>query len=195
MVMKMYLGINDENFLRKDKIPMTKREIRILTLVLARVYDAEIIVDIGAGTGSISIEAAKFVPDGNIFAIERNLDAVEILKKNIEKFSADNVTVINGEASEALKNFSALDVAIIGGSGGKLEDILNIVDEKLKVGGRIAANFIAIQNLSICLQWFKRHKNYHYEAMQVQINHFNQVGVYDMAKAANPIYIVVGTKV
>ena len=192
--MKMYLGINDENFLREKKIPMTKREIRILTLALARAYDAGIIVDIGAGTGSISIEAAKFVPDGNIFAIEKNLDAVEILKKNLENFSVDNVTVINSEAAQALKNFSRFDVAIIGGSGGNLEEILDAVDEKLNAGGRIAANLISIQNLSTCLQWFKRHENYHYESMQVQINHFNQVGVYDMAKAANPICIVIGTK-
>ena len=190
----MFLGINDENFLRKDKIPMTKREIRILTLVLANVNDAEIIVDIGAGTGSISIETANFAPDSNIFAIEKNPSALDILKKNIKKFELDNITVINDEASKVLNNFSKIDVAIIGGSGGHLIDILNILDKKLIIGGRFVANFISIQNLSTCLDWLKIHKNFSYDVIQVQINHFKKIGHYDMAQAANPIFILTATK-
>ena len=192
--MKMFLGINDENFLRKDRIPMTKREIRILTLALANVHDAEIIVDIGAGTGSISIEAANFAPDSNVFAIEKNSSAIDILKKNIKKFEIDNITVINDDASKVLNNFSKIDVAIIGGSGGKLEEILNILDNKLIIGGRIVANFISIQNLATCLDWLKNHKNFSYDAIQVQINHFKKIGSYDMAQAANPIFIITATK-
>lgn len=192
--MKLFLGIDDENFLREEKIPMTKREIRILTLALAQANDAEIIVDIGAGTGALSVEAAKFSPDGNIFAIEKNPAAIEVLNKNIKKFSADNITVINDEASKVLKNFSKIDVAIIGGSGGYLEKILDIVDEKLKIGGRIAANFISIQNLSTCLDWLSSHKNYRYDAIQVQINRLKKIGRYDIAQAVNPIYILTATK-
>ena len=190
----MFLGINDEKFLREEKIPMTKREIRILTLALARAYEAEIIVDIGAGSGAISIEAAKFVPDGNIFAVEKNPNAVELLKKNVKKFSADNVSIINAEATIALKNFSKIDVAIIGGSGGNLENILDALDGKLKIGGRIAANFIAVQNLTTCLDWLRRHKNFSYAAIHAQINHLKSVGPYDMAQANNPIYIVTAEK-
>lgn len=193
--MKLFLGIDDENFLREEKIPMTKREIRILTLALAQANDAEIIVDIGAGTGALSVEAAKFSPDGNIFAIEKNPTAIEVLNKNIKKFSADNITVINDEASKVLKNFSKIDVAIIGGSGGYLEKILDIVDEKLKIGGRIAANFISIQNLSTCLDWLSSHKNYRYDAIQVQINRLKKFGRYDIAQAVNPIYILTAIKI
>lgn len=190
----MNLGIKDEEFLRGEKIPMTKREVRILTLALARVSGAEIIADIGAGTGSLSIEAAKFSPDSNIFAVEKNSYAVELLKKNVKKFSADNVTIIHAEASEVLKNFSQIEVALIGGSGGKIEQILDAVNKKLKVAGRIAANFIAIQNLSICLEWLRRHKNYNYEVMQVQVSHLKKIGAYDMAQAANPVYILIAEK-
>ena len=181
--------------MREEKIPMTKREIRILTLVLARAYDAEVIVDIGAGSGAISIEAAKFVPDGNIFAVEKNPVAVELLRKNVKKFSADNVSIVDAEATIALKNFSKIDVAIIGGSGGKLENILDALDSKLKIGGRIAANFIAVQNLTTCLDWLRRHKNFSYDAIQVQINRLKPVGAYDMAQANNPIYIVTAEKI
>ncbi len=190
----MNLGIKDEEFLRGEKIPMTKREVRILTLALARVGGAEIIADIGAGTGSLSIEAAKFSPDSNIFAVEKNSDAVELLKKNVKKFFADNVTIIHAEASEVLKNFSQIEVALIGGSGGKIEQILDAVNKKLKVAGRIAANFIAIQNLSICLEWLRRHKNYNYEVMQVQVSHLKKIGAYDMTQAANPVYILIAEK-
>ena len=192
--MKMILGIEDENFLRADKIPMTKREIRILTLSMARIDDEKVIVDVGAGTGSLTVEAAKLSPDAKIFAIEKNLDAVNVLNKNLEKFSVDNVTVINDEATVALTNIQSIDVAIIGGSGGKLESILDILDEKLVTGGRIVANFIAIQSLSTCLEWLKRHKNFHYDAIQVQINRLHKIGAYDMAKALNPIYILTAEK-
>lgn len=190
----MFLGIDDEKFLRQDKIPMTKREIRILTLVLAKVNHAEIIVDVGAGTGSLSIEAALFSPDSNIFAIEKKSDTVELLKQNVKKFSADNVTILNEEASKALKNFSTIDVAIIGGSNGYLEKILDAVDEKLKIGGHIAANFISIQNLSTCLDWLSRHENYRYDAIQAQINRLKKFGRYDIAQANNPIYILIAEK-
>ena len=193
-VMKMILGIEDENFLRADKIPMTKREIRILTLATARIEDEKVVVDIGAGTGSLTVEAAKLAPNAKIFAIEKNLDAVNILNKNLEKFSVDNVTVINDDASTALKNIDSIDVAVIGGSSGKLEKILDILDEKLVTGGRIVANFIAIQSLSTCLEWLKRHKNFHYDAIQVQINRLQKIGAYDMAKALNPIYILTAEK-
>lgn len=194
VVIKMILGIEDENFLRGEKIPMTKREIRILTLAFAKIDDGNIIVDIGAGTGSITVEAAELSPNGKIFAIERNFDAVELMKKNLEKFSVKNVTIINDEASVALKNIPSIDAAIIGGSGGNLEKILDVIDEKLVTGGRVVANFIAIQNLSTCLDWFKRHKNFRYETIQVQINRLQKIGGYDMAKALNPIYILIAEK-
>ena len=193
-VIKMIFGIEDENFLRGEKIPMTKREIRILTLAFARISGAKVIADIGAGTGSITVEAAKLSPNAKIFAIEKNLDAVNILNKNLEKFSVDNVTVINDDAATALKNISSIDAAIIGGSGGKLEGILDIIDEKLVSGGRIVANFIAVQTLSTCLDWLKRNKNFHYDAIQVQINRLQKIGAYDMAKALNPIYILTAEK-
>ena len=190
----MILGIEDENFLRGEKIPMTKREIRILTLAFARIDDGNVIVDIGAGTGSITVEAAKLSPNGKIFAIEKKLDAVELMKKNLEKFSVKNVTVINDEASIALKNIPSIDAAIIGGSGGNLEKILDVIDEKLVTGGRIVANFIAIQTLSTCLDWLRLHKNFRYETIQVQINRLQKIGAYDMAKALNPIYILTAEK-
>ena len=185
--------IDDEQFLR-GKIPMTKQEIRILTLAKARLNVDSIVADIGAGTGSITIEAAKISSRGKIFAIERKSEAIELIKRNVEKFSVDNVTIIHAEAPDGLRNVPRIDVAFVGGSGGKLEEILNTIDAKLKSGGRIIVNCITVQTLAASLEYFKNHESYRYEAIQVQINRMQNLGFYDMSKALNPVYIVTARK-
>ncbi len=188
------LGIDDERFIR-GKIPMTKREIRILTLVNAQIGVNDIVIDIGAGTGSISIEAAKIATNGHVFAVERKLEGVKLIEKNAEKFSVKNLTIINAEAPDGLSKIPKIDVAIIGGSGGFLNEILATVDKKIDKGGRIVLNCITIQNLSTALGWFKCRKEYKYDAVQVQINRLKNLGFYDMAEALNPVYIVTAFKI
>ena len=83
------IGIDDENFIR-GKIPMTKREVRILTLANAEIGAADRVVDIGAGTGSISIEAARIATEGHIYALERKLEAIQLIRQNAEKFRVKN---------------------------------------------------------------------------------------------------------
>ena len=125
------LGIDDENFIR-GKIPMTKREIRILTLVNAQISTNDIIVDVGAGTGSISIEAALLARGGHVFALEKKAEGVKLIEQNAQRFSVKNITVINAEAPEGFSKIPKIDVAIIGGSGGVLEEILANLDTKIK---------------------------------------------------------------
>ena len=188
------IGIDDENFIR-GKIPMTKREVRILTLANAEIGAADRVVDIGAGTGSISIEAARIATEGHIYALERKLEAIQLIRQNAEKFRVKNITIINAEAPDGLQEIPRIDVAIIGGSGGFLEEILHTIDPKLKVGGRIVMNFITIQSLAACLNWFKNHTDYKYSAIQVQINRLKSIGFYDMAEAINPVHIVTAKKI
>lgn len=188
------IGIDDEKFLR-GKVPMTKREIRILTLVNAQIGAEDLIVDVGAGTGSISIEAAKLAVGGHVYAIEKESDAIALIRQNAEKFNVKNLTIIEATAPEGFENIPPLDVAIIGGNGGWLMDILNAVDEKLKIGGRIVLNFITVQSLANCLGWLKAHSNYRYDAIQVQINRLHNVGFKDMSKALNPVHIVTAKKI
>lgn len=188
------IGIEDEKFIR-GKIPMTKQEIRILTLAKAKICATDFVVDIGAGTGSLSIEAAKIAEHGYVFAIDKNPDAVDLITRNAEKFSVDNIVIISGEASENLRQVPRIDIALIGGSGGKIREILQTIDNKLKIGGRIVANFITIQSLANCLDWLKTRDDYDYEMIQVQINRFNVVGGLDMAQALNPVYILTAKKI
>ena len=179
--------MKDELFIRGE-VPMTKEEIRILTLAKAQLKPNDVIVDIGAGTGSISIEAAQKVRQ--VFAIEKNPTAVELIEQNAEKFGIENIIIINAEAPNGLEGISKIDAAIIGGSGNNLLKILEVVDRKLKKGGRIILNCITIQTISTALEYFKSRNVYRYEAIQVQINRLHQVGRYDMAQALNPIYIL-----
>ena len=188
------IGIEDEKFIR-GKIPMTKQEIRILTLAKAKICSTDFVVDVGAGTGSLSIEAAKIAEHGYVFAIDKNPEAVDLITQNAEKFSVDNIVIINAEASESLRQVPRIDIALIGGSGGHMQGILQAIDDKLKIGGRIVANFITLQSLANCLDWLKKRDDYDYELIQVQINRFKNVGDLDMAQALNPVHILTAKKI
>ena len=169
----MGLGIEDEAFIR-GKVPMTKQEIRVLTLVKAHIMPKDVVWDIGAGTGSMSVEAARLASQGRVYAVERNAEGVSLIQQNKEKFGVENLTVVEGEAPDALKDLPDCDVAIIGGSGSRLSEILDEISAR---------------------EYLRAHETvFSYEAIQVQINRLQAVGSYDMAKAINPIYIVTGEK-
>ena len=186
----MNLGIKDEGFVR-GKVPMTKEEIRILTIAKAQIAHNAVICDVGAGTGSLSIEAARLAPAGHVYAIEKNPEGIGLIAENAKRFGVENITVVEGAAPDALAGLPELDVALIGGSGRKLSDILDIIGERLRPNGRIVANAITMQTVAACLDYFHTHADrYTYEAIQVQISRLERVGPYDMAKALNPIYII-----
>lgn len=183
-------GIADEEFIR-DKVPMTKEEIRILTMCKAKIRPDNIIWDIGAGTGSLSIEAALLAPQGEVYAIEKKDLAVDLLHQNIAKFKLeDKVKVIATEAPKGLDELPNCDVVFIGGSGKHMFEILDIIDSKLNEGGRIIVNAVTIQTISEITTYMKQEENYIYEAIQVQVNRLRQIGSYDMFNAQNPVYIV-----
>lgn len=183
-------GIADEEFIR-DKVPMTKEEIRILTMCKAKIRPDNIIWDIGAGTGSLSIEAALLAPQGEVYAIEKKDLAVDLLHQNIAKFKLeDKVKVIATEAPKRLDELPNCDVVFIGGSGKHMFEILDIIDSKLNEGGRIIVNAVTIQTISEITTYMKQKESYTYEAIQVQVNRLRQIGSYDMFNAQNPVYIV-----
>lgn len=186
----MNLGIKDDAFVRGN-VPMTKEEIRILTLVKAQIAPNAVVYDVGAGTGSLSVEAARLAPQGHVYAIEKNPEGIALIKENAARFSTRNLTVVEGAAPAALDGLPHLDVALIGGSGRRLPEILDIIGTRMHSGGRIVANAITMQTVAACLDYFHVHAElYTYEAIQVQISRLERVGPYDMAKALNPIYII-----
>lgn len=184
-----HLGMEDDAFIR-GTVPMTKRDIRILTLAKARIRPDSVVYDIGAGTGSLSIEAAFQAGEGHVYAIERNPEGVRLIHENAGKFRVKNLTVIHEEAPRGLDGLPPCDAVLIGGSGGHLARLFEALEGKLKQGGRIVLNCITIQTLVQCIEYMRDHPGYTYEAIQVQVSCLRQVGPYDMAKAYNPVYIV-----
>lgn len=187
------IGIEDTQFIRGD-VPMTKQEIRVLTLAKAHITSEAIVADIGAGTGSITIEAALTACNGKIFAVERKLEAIELIERNVEKFSVGNVEIIRAQAPDGLNDLPLLDAAIIGGTGGQLDEILSALDTKLKVGGRIVVNAVTIQTVTKALDWFHAH-SWPVDASQVQITRLRRVGQLDINQALNPVWIVAAEKI
>ena len=183
------IGIADDEFIRGN-IPMTKQEIRILTLTKAKIKRTDTILDIGAGTGSLSIEAALLADQGEVFAVEQKAEGIELIHKNTTKFAVENLTAIEGAAPQTLSEIPPCDVIFIGGSGKYLVDILNRCDSLLKPDGRLILNCITIQTLYESIAYMKQHSSYTYDAIQVQVTRLNKVGPYDMAQALNPIHII-----
>lgn len=190
----MKLGLPDAAFVR-GKVPMTKQEIRILTLVKAQIGLRDIVYDIGAGTGSLSIEAARLAPEGHVYAVERKEEAIRLIEANGERFGLENLSVIEAEAPAGLENLPLADAVLIGGSGGHLASILDCVAGKMREGGRLVLNCITVQTLAAALDYLHAHEAvYRYEAIQVQVSRLRRVGPYDMADAQNPVYIITCTK-
>lgn len=190
----MKLGLPDAAFVR-GKVPMTKQEIRILTLVKAQIGPRDIVYDIGAGTGSLSIEAARLAPEGHVYAVERKEEAIRLIEANSERFGLENLSVIEAEAPAGLENLPLADAVLIGGSGGHLASILDCVAGKMREGGRLVLNCITVQTLAAALDYLHAHEAvYRYEAIQVQVSRLRRVGPYDMADAQNPVYIITCTK-
>lgn len=189
--MKHFLGINDAEFIRGDA-PMTKSEIRILTLAKAHIEASSIVFDVGAGTGSISIEAAKLASHGQVYAIEKNKKALELLQKNVNKFIVPNLIICAQEAPEGLDSLPQADVIIVGGNGGRLREIIRWSEKHLRQGGRILFNCITIQTVNTILSYFHEEKesDYNCEAVQVQVNRLHKVGSLDMFQANNPVFII-----
>lgn len=188
--MEQYLGIPDEDFIR-SKVPMTKQEIRILTLVKAQIPVDGVVWDIGAGTGSLSIEAARLCPRGKVWAIERSSQAVALIRVNVANFAAANVGVVEAEAPAGLDGLPDPDRVLIGGHGGAIESILDVVAARLKPGGRIVINSVTVQTIYRAIMWLRAHEqDFQYEGIQAQISRFHHVGGYDMLRAENPISIL-----
>ncbi|MCE5284658.1 MAG: precorrin-6Y C5,15-methyltransferase (decarboxylating) subunit CbiT [Pelosinus sp.] len=187
------LGIQDEEFIRGN-IPMTKQEVRILALAKAKIRTGDVIIDIGAGTGSLSIEAARQSETGQVYAIEREQEGIELIVKNAAKFRTANVNPILGKAPQALNGIPRADVIFVGGSGGHLPEILQAVSALLKIGGRMVITAVTIETLSTALSIMQAKEEFQVEAFGVQVTRIRKVSASNMLQALNPIYIITVTK-
>lgn len=185
-------GIPDVEFIR-DNVPMTKEEVRAVTISKLRLKRDSIVYDIGAGTGSLTVEAALQAKQGRVYAIEREVDGVELIRNNLTKFELDNVEVIGQEAPAALKDLPTVERVMIGGSGGQLDKILKVVDQKLVNNGRVVINAITLDTLTTAREELER-LDYDLEICNLAVTRTKEVGEYQMLQGMNPVYIISGIK-
>lgn len=186
--MRHFFGIKDEEFIRGD-VPMTKREIRAAVMNEAQIDEDSIVLDVGAGTGSLSIEAALGAPKGHVYAIERFHKGIELIEANKEKFGVTNLTAIEAKAPEGMEHLPPLDAIIIGGSAGGMNSILDESERLLKVGGRLVVTAVTMETGYKILEALKG-RPFTYEGYQMQINRFRKAGPYHLLDPLSPIFIV-----
>ena len=186
------IGIDDEEFATAKKL-ITKQEVRAVTLGKLQLQDDLVMWDIGAGSGSVSIEASNLLPNGRIFALEKNPQYLVFIRDNLKKFVARNVMLIESYAPEGFEDLPDPDRVFIGGSGGMLDEIIDAVARRLKPDGRIVLNAVTLDTLTKAVEFLEDH-GYTVEVTCVNIAKTRGLTEYKMFEAQNPVYIITAGK-
>jgi len=188
-------GIPDKLFDRDENVPITKEEVRVVQISKARLKPGMIVYDIGCGSGSISVEAAHQVEEsGHVHAVDYDAKAVELTKKNLEKFNLANVSVILGNAKEKISELPNADAVFIGGTGTDTNEIMHICQDKLKSGGRIVIGMILIETIFSVLSSIKELDFDSVDITQVTIAKSRKTTTGTMMLARNPVTVLSATK-
>ncbi len=182
-------GIPDSEFLR-EKVPMTKQMVRAAVLASLRVSPEDICWDIGAGTGSVSVELA--LHSRGVWAVERQSEAVALLRRNREKFCAWNLRVRAAEAPDGMDTLPKPDAVFVGGSGGHLREILNRV-HGANPQARVCVSAIALETLSEAQQALNA-LGYRVEVTQLAVSRSVEAGGLHLLTAQNPVFLITGTQ-
>lgn len=191
-----FLGVPDHCFLSYDDRPglMTKRELRVLILAELGLQPGQIIWDIGAGTGSVSIEIARLFSDSLVYAVEKTAAGTTLIEENCRRFQVKNVVSIHGKAPEILHHLRSPQRIFIGGSSGKLRNILGICGVKIVPGGVMVLAFATLENLNIALNWVEERRksdpSWNYRLLQVQLSRSIPVANLTRFTPLNPVTIM-----
>lgn len=189
---KFVHGLADELFLR-SKVPMTKQEVRSVSMSKLKPESTDIIWDIGSGTGSCSIELSLLAPAGKVYAFERNPEAVELAGKNKDLFGVKNLEIIAGDALTNIKEAPVPNCVFVGGSGGDLDEMLDVIYAK-NPNCRIVINAITVETLAQVAAYYKNHPDYTLEIVNMFVARSKKLGSYNLMMAQNPIYIMTALK-
>src|SRR3989338_6805698 len=188
--------IPDDEFYQRtpEKGLITKSEIRVISLAKMKLQPDSIVWDIGAGSGSVSIESALLAPSGKVYAVEKNEEDYKLILKNIEKFKTSHIEAIHGLAPNALASIPLdPDAVFIGGSSGNMHEILKVCSERLKPNGRIIVNVITLENLSEAWESLKK-IGLNSEVTLLQISRSQPILEITRFAALNPIFIITAKK-
>jgi cobalt-precorrin-6B (C15)-methyltransferase len=168
----------------------------VVTISKARLREGAVVIDVGCGTGGLTVEAALQVgAKGKVYAIDENPVAIQLTTRNVEKFGVQsNVVVAGGKAPQALISLPSADAVLVGGGGTSLKAILQIANSKLKPNGRIVVNAILMETATVAIEELKVLGYRDIDIAQVSVAKGKQVTSGTMLMARNPITIVSGTK-
>jgi precorrin-6Y C5,15-methyltransferase (decarboxylating) len=178
---------DDNLFLRRNE-NITKKEVRDISIMELELNNGDTMWDIGSGSGSVAIYGTIFDPEGNIYAIEKDKTLCSYIEENMKKFSSD-INIINGMAPEILDGLPDPDAVFIGGSSGRLNEIINYSYNKMKDGGRLVANITTIENLNIAMEYIKEHK-LKYKVVQANISRLSNISKYTRFSPLDQVYIL-----
>ncbi len=181
-------GRADESFVRTE-VPMTKSEVRAVTLSKLRLSREAVCWDVGAGTGSVSIEMAEQADRGTVYAIERKPDACALIEQNKRHFGVSNVTVVEGTAPDALSELPAPTHVFIGGSGGNLAEIIEAARSK-NARVRIVLNTVTAETFAEAIRAIETLRLPNEEIVELNVSRARKVGAYHLMNAQNPVYII-----
>ena len=176
------------------KVPITKEEVRSISIAKLNLSKAEKFIDIGSGTGSVTVEAAYSYPKLKVASVEINEDAYNLTAENIEKFNLKNTVQVKAMAPVDIENFEEADAIFLGGTKNNLKEILEWSYRTLKTGGKIVSNFILIDNFYKCRELMEETGFKEIEVLQVSVSRMEKLGKGQYFKPENPIFIISGEK-
>jgi len=180
-------GLPDEAFAR-GKVPMTKQEVRAAVLAKLGVQPGELLWDVGAGTGSVSVELALAAPRGRVYAVECDPEACALIRQNKEKFAVRNLTLVEGTAPAALENLPAPDAVFIGGTKGNLAAVVEAALAR-NPAARVCISAIALETLSAAVAALTAH-GLQAEVCQISVSRAKAAGKLHLLMANNPIFLI-----
>ncbi|MEI6205160.1 MAG: precorrin-6y C5,15-methyltransferase (decarboxylating) subunit CbiE [Desulfuromonadales bacterium] len=186
------IGIDDDEFQTSKKL-ITKQEVRAVTLAKLQLQDDLVLWDIGAGSSSVSIEASNLMPNGRIFAVEKNRQCIGFITENLKKFCARNIKLIEACAPDGLDDLPDPDRVFIGGAGGKLDEVIDTVSLRLKTEGVVVINAVTLDTLTRAVEFLEDH-GFTVEATCVNIAKTRNLTEYKMFEAQNPVYVISARK-
>ena len=184
-------GLPDESYVQRhpEKGLITKLEVRAVSLAHLELKPDSIVWDIGAGSGSVGLEAARLAPDGHVHAVEKNLDDVANARHNARQLGLINYSLHHAKAPQGLEHWPDPDAVFIGGSGGELASLIELIRQRLKPQGRLVMNFVTFENLITATTTLTA-SDMHWEVTQLQASRSQPIlGMHRLA-AQNPVWIV-----
>lgn len=188
-------GLADDSYRQRqpDKGLITKREVRAVSLARMQLRADSIVWDIGAGSGSVGLEAARLCPDGYVYAIEKNTDDAAIAATNRRHLGVLNYTLIHGKAPQGLERWPDPDAVFIGGSGGELDELIRLSLARLKPQGWLVMNFVTFENVSAATAVLKA-LGAQWDITQLQASRSRPILDMHRLAAENPVWVVCATR-